>query len=121
VRPRDEQGEPLLTEQELRRVFAVINADLSGRLTGSRLGEVVSLTERYFAGAFLRTIGMSPHRWVTRQRCIEAAGMLANGAVIEDVYWRVGFCSQSHFTQVFRKQLGKTPGQYRREMGTNNV
>ena len=55
-----------------------------------------------------------PHRFVVRQRITRARGVLATPDLsIAQISRLVGFRTPSHFTTVFRRALGITPGAYR--------
>lgn len=44
-----------------------------------------------------------------------AKQMLATDAPLVTVALECGFCSQAHFTTVFKKMVGLSPGQFRRQ------
>jgi AraC family transcriptional regulator len=62
---------------------------------------------------FKHTLGLSPHRYVLRERIDEAQRLLAAGRMsISEVAFSLGFSDQSHFSQAFRKATGTTPKRY---------
>jgi AraC family transcriptional regulator len=68
------------------------------------------------ARAFRRTYGESPGHYVRRERIRAACDRLARpGASIAAVAAELGFSDQSHFTRVFRRIVGITPGAWQRE------
>jgi AraC family transcriptional regulator len=68
------------------------------------------------ARAFRRAYGESPGDFLRRERIRAACDRLARpGASLAAVAAELGFTDQSHFTRVFRKQVGTTPGAWRRE------
>ena len=63
---------------------------------------------------FKRTMGAAPHRYVLERRMDRAKEMLrSSGASLVDISLSLGFCSQSHFTNTFRRMVGATPGEFR--------
>lgn len=67
------------------------------------------------ARAFRRAYGESPGDFVRRQRIRRACERLADPEVsLAAVAAELGFADQSHFTRVFRKMVGTTPGTWRR-------
>jgi AraC family transcriptional regulator len=68
------------------------------------------------ARAFRRSYGESPGNYVRRERIRVACERLAAGdASLAALATELGFFDQSHFTRVFRSQLGVTPGAWQRD------
>lgn len=63
---------------------------------------------------FKVSTGKTPHRYIVERRVEVAKQLLDAGELpLLDVARRSGFATQSHFTGVFHKQVGLTPGGYR--------
>jgi len=59
-------------------------------------------------------MGISLHQYVIQQRVERAKLMLSKtGLAIADIVAQVGFSSQSHLTQHFKRLTGMTPKQVR--------
>jgi len=58
--------------------------------------------------------GMTPHAYLLNRRVERARRALASGCSLADTALDFGFFDQSHFTRVFKRFTGLTPGQYRR-------
>jgi AraC family transcriptional regulator len=98
----------------LRRVTEHIQQNLDRDLTLAELAAVVYMSPYHFARLFKGSTGVSPHRFVVRQRIVRASAFLAAPELsIAQISQRVGFRTASHFTTVFRQVLGITPGAYR--------
>jgi AraC-like DNA-binding protein len=68
------------------------------------------------ARAFRRAFGESPGDYVRRERIRIACERLATRDVgLAALAAELGFVDQSHFTRVFRRELGVTPGSWRSE------
>lgn len=63
---------------------------------------------------FQRVCGLPPHAFVLRTRVEQARARLARGADVAEVAQELGFADQSHFTRLFKRIIGITPGSYRR-------
>jgi AraC-like DNA-binding protein len=63
--------------------------------------------------SFRNSIGMTPHAYLLNRRVEQARRLLASGCAIADTALDCGFFDQSHFTRVFKRFTGLTPGQYR--------
>jgi AraC family transcriptional regulator len=70
----------------------------------------------HFARCFKQTTGMTPHQFVTRERILRARKLLTSTEQpIGEIALSLGFASQSHFADVYRRITGSTP---RRDRGT---
>ena len=98
----------------LRRVTQYIQQNLGKDLTLAELADVVYMSPHHFARLFKRSTGLPPHRFVVRQRIAHVSALLATQELsIAEISRMVGFQTPSHFTTVFRRLLGITPGTYR--------
>jgi AraC family transcriptional regulator len=103
-----------LPVSRLRRVTEYIQAHLDQHLTLAHLGAVVFMSPYHFARLFQHSTGQPPHRFVVRARIYHAATMLATPDLsIARISQMVGFRTPSHFSTVFRRLMGVTPGAYR--------
>jgi AraC family transcriptional regulator len=103
-----------LSEASLRAVIDYVGDNLSGDLSVAEIAAVANLSPYHFARAFKRTTGLSPHRYVVRQRIERAKELLRNTDLpVGEVAKRSGFASPSHFTQQFRRIIGVVPSALR--------
>jgi AraC family transcriptional regulator len=104
-----------LAPWQLRRARELARAKLSDSISVSELATECRLSSSHFSRAFKQTTGMPPHSWLMRMR-VERAKELLQETNIElvDVALACGFADQSHFSRVFCKAEGQTPGRWRR-------
>jgi AraC family transcriptional regulator len=103
-----------LTRVQLQQVIDYIHAHLNRNLSLAELASVVNLSPAYFASLFKQAMGTSPHRYAIQQRVERAKVMLTKtDLAIADIASRVGFSSQSHLTEHFKRMTGITPKQIR--------
>jgi AraC family transcriptional regulator len=108
--PRDGLARPVLT-----RVLDYIGTNLGRDLTITELAAVANMSPHHFSLRFKRAVGVTPHQWVLRTRVREAGRLLrAQSMSVAEVALALGFASQTHFTDVFRRATGTTPRNYRR-------
>ncbi len=64
----------------------------------------------------------TPMEYLNRLRIRKAAGLIAEqrDILVGDVGYICGFTSVQYFNFVFKKQFGMSPGQYRKQKGTEN-
>lgn len=64
---------------------------------------------------FRRSIGVTPHQYLMRVRLLRAMRLLRDTArPITDVAYEAGWSDLSNFTRTFRRDVGCTPGNFRR-------
>jgi AraC family transcriptional regulator len=104
-----------LTRIQARRVLDFIESNLGCELTLGELARIVDLSLHHFARMFKQTVGVAPHNYVLARRVERAKEMLrSTTASLTEIGLAAGFCSQSHFTTVFSRQVGATPAEFRR-------
>jgi AraC family transcriptional regulator len=107
---------PVMSKWRLMRVLTYIDANIGGPITLANLAATAGLSRMYFARQFRAATGIRPHEYVLRKRIERARQMLAETSdALVDVALSVGFQTQAHFTTVFKRIVGNTPCQWRRE------
>jgi AraC family transcriptional regulator len=103
----------------LRRVVALIDANLERDLTLRDLARAAGLSVSHFSRAFRSATSLSPHQFILRQR-IERAGELIRESDLKvfDVASACGFKTQQHFARIFRRAYGVKPTEYRNIVGS---
>jgi AraC-like DNA-binding protein len=103
-----------LTHLQLQQVLDYIQTHLDRDLSLAELAEVINISPTYFASLFKHAIEISPRQYVIQQRVERAKLMLSKtDLAIADIALQVGFSSQSHLTQQFKRLTGMTPKQIR--------
>jgi len=114
-RPAESGG---LAPRSQRLVLAHIEAHLDSPITVEALARIAGLSPKHFSCAFRQSLGLSPHRYVVRQRIHRAAQLLADQALpTVQIAQAVGFADQSHLSRCFVRIMGCTPSSYRRSLG----
>ncbi len=104
-----------LAPWQLRRACDFINANLAGDPSMAEVANQCGLSSSYFARAFKQTTGVPPFRWLTNQRVVRAKELLQDPwRELADIAQLCGFVDQSHFSRVFSKSEGHSPGRWRR-------
>ena len=106
-----------LDDVRLRRVLAYIEEHLADDIAVADLANVACLSIFHFTRAFAATMGVPPHRYVSRRRLESAKEMIATGrASLGEIALDCRFSSQSSFTRAFRRATGMTPAEYRQTL-----
>lgn len=105
-----------LPKWRLSRVLRYIDDNICKPIKLVNLASTAGLSRTYFCRQFRAATGLRPHEYVLRKRIEHAKQMLAaTSNTLVDVGLDVGFQTQAHFTTVFKRIVGKTPLQWRRE------
>ncbi|MTH79148.1 helix-turn-helix domain-containing protein [Paracoccus aestuariivivens] len=82
--------------------------------TIASIAETLSMSRNAFYRAFRTSLGVTPYQWLLAQR-IEQARRLLSGTNLSlaEIALTCGFSDQSHFTRVFGKVEGISPGHWR--------
>jgi AraC-like DNA-binding protein len=103
-----------LQRWRLKRVVEYIDTQLSNKIRLVDLAAVAGLSRMHFASQFRTATGLRPHEFLLRRRILRAEELLRNSPMaIVEIALTVGFQTQAHFTTVFKRFVGCTPGQWR--------
>jgi AraC-like DNA-binding protein len=104
-----------LASWQLQRARDFMIANLAGDPSIAEVANECRLSSGYFTRAFKQTTGMPPYRWLTKQRVERAKELLLDPRQeLADIAQLCGFVDQSHFTRVFSRSEGHSPGRWRR-------
>jgi AraC-like DNA-binding protein len=78
------------------------------------MGDLVGLSPFQLIGLFKRTVGLTPHAYLTQVRLKAAIREMRHGASIAEAALAAGFYDQSALTNHFKRAYGITPLQWRR-------
>lgn len=103
-----------LAPWQQRHATEMMQARLGSPLTIKEIARACEVTPSHFARAFRCTFGRAPYRYLTDLRIAEAKRqMMDTDLSLTDIALMCGFTDQSHFTRVFRRLVGKSPGLWR--------
>ena len=102
--------------QIIADVCSYIEQNLSERLTLDVAARHAHVSATYLCRLFKRETGSSFNHYVSRRRIERAIQLLETPRRITDIAGMVGFDNAKYFSQVFKKQTGKTPQTYRLEL-----
>ena len=101
-----------LTAIQLRQTIDYVRDRLDQNLSLAEIAAAINISPTYFASLFKRATGNSPHQYVIQQRVERAKVLLkTTDLAIANIAFQVGFSSQSHLTQHFKRLTGSTPKQ----------
>jgi AraC family transcriptional regulator len=108
-------GTVAMAGSSFRKMVEYIDSHLAMRISLSNLSEITGLNRFRLTEEFKTATGFAPYAYILRRRIHRAKELLAGtGASLAGVALEVGFGSQAHFTDSFRKIVGTTPGEWRK-------
>jgi transcriptional regulator GlxA family with amidase domain len=103
-----------LSPQQLARAKEIMNARISHALSLKQIATECGLSVTHFARAFRQSTGVAPYLWFQQMRLERARKLLAGRErSLAEIAVACGFSDQSHFTRMFRKYIGESPGRWR--------
>lgn len=85
-------------------------------ITVAEAAQYVFLSQGYFTRAFKDELGISPMNYLMSKRIEKACELLENNEIkVSSIAVQSGFSSPQRFNVAFRKLMGKTPMEYRKE------
>ena len=107
------RGQLSLSQERTAKEFMAANA--CGEISLIDIAQACGLSRSHFIGAFSRTTGLTPHKWLQTYRLQKARTMLLESShSIAEIAAMCGFADQSHMTRKFTRSVGSSPGAWRR-------
>jgi AraC-like DNA-binding protein len=103
---------PIPKENRLNKIFLELSKNPGDKRTLEEWGKLVGATRRTLTRLFHSEVGMSFGQWRQQIRILESLRRLALNEPVISVAIDLGYDSPSAFISMFKKALGKTPGQY---------
>ncbi len=95
-----------------------INNNFERDISLRDIARYVFLSPSYFIRVFKEETGMSPINYLLKVRVERAKELLAEtDHKVSDIALSVGFSNQQRFNEIFKKHVGMTPLQYRKNAG----
>ena len=107
-----------LRDPQIGRALAALHARPSEAWTAEALALEVGMSRSAFAERFNSLLGQPPMHYLTLWRMQVAAQHLREGrGSMAQIASAVGYESEEAFSRAFKRQFGKSPGIWRRQLG----
>ncbi len=94
-----------------------IDEHLAEKISRPDIAEYVALNENYLSRLFHKEIGCSISDYILRKRVNMAKKLLISTKLsVSAIGERVGYDTTTYFIRLFKREVGKTPKEYRKEM-----
>ena len=115
-RKMNEMSKNRVVSRHIVMAIDYIRSHVQESLTVESIADALSLNSSYLSKLFKQEMGVTLSRYIRNQKIEVACNMLRHldeSSLTIANY--LGFSSQSHFIQVFKKTTGMTPEEYRRK------
>lgn len=110
----------LMEADENRMVAEVkkyIDQHLTERISRIQVAEHVALNENYLSRLFHQEMGMSISDYILQKRIVLAKRLLVQtDRSVSEIGNEVGYDATAYFIRLFKREVGKTPKEYRKDM-----
>lgn len=101
--------------KQIQECCDYIELNVESKLEIEDLARRLGYTDYYFSRKFKEEVGVSLNNYITFAKIERAKFLLASThAGIQEITERLGFCSRSYFGAAFRKVVGCSPAEYRK-------
>ena len=109
------------TEQiyEINSLCSFINKHYKEHISLKQLCEYSNLSKSTLSRYFIKSMGVTPYRYLQILRIQKARELFINGHNPIDVTVNMGFSDQSHFSNLFNSFIGIPPGIYKKHINNN--
>ncbi len=107
-------------DDRISSALLYIRSNLANPLEITELAKLSCVSTEHFTRKFTQQIGESPMQYILNKRMQRAQLLLMiNTSHIKDVAYAVGFNDVSYFNRIFKRSVGCTPQEYRRQIGSS--
>jgi AraC family transcriptional regulator len=104
-----------LAPWQKRKATEFLSDNLANNVRLREVAKECELSVSHFARSFKETFGVSAYRWLIEKRLSHARHLLLNTTTpLIDVALQSGFPDQASFTRVFKRNVGVSPGFWRK-------
>jgi AraC family transcriptional regulator len=105
-----------ISRVRLQRVLDYIAANSHLDIKLEDLAEVAGMSRFHFARLFRLGMGVTPHRYLMDQRLQQAKALLRlDTRSVSEIAVETGFANAGHFAQSFRRYVGVSPTEWKRQ------
>lgn len=105
-----------IMSKEITRALIYIDDNYKGGISLESTAEIVALSSYYFSRLFKKEVGLNFSEFLLHKRLSLAKQLLEEtDSSVLDIAISVGYHEQSYFCKVFKKTVGMTPRDYRKQ------
>lgn len=105
----------------VRKALEYIKMNFSKEISISEISRYVNIDRKYLHHVFKNNLNMSPQKYVINYRMKKACELMKNSMLsISGIARSVGYKDQFQFSKMFKKTIGISPSQYKRNLKNDN-
>lgn len=109
-------------QEQIERAAAYFNENYNTKISIDDYAESLHISTNWFIHNFKQYAGMSPAQYILSLRMVNAQSLLERTTYnIKEISEIVGYENPLYFSRVFKKEIGKSPAQYRKERTTEET
>ena len=109
-------------QEQIERAAAYFNENYNTKISIDDYAESLHISTNWFIHNFKQYAGMSPAQYILSLRMVNAQSLLERTTYnIKEISEIVGYENPLYFSRVFKKEIGKSPAQYRKERATEET
>lgn len=101
-------------ELTVKKALGYIEENFTNDICLADVAKYVYLSPMYFGRIFKEKTGVSFTDYLIEKRMNLACMLLKEGKTVQDTSFSVGYTNTQYFIRLFRKNIGMTPGMYKR-------
>ncbi|MCL6606046.1 MAG: AraC family transcriptional regulator [Paenibacillus sp.] len=111
----------LNTIEKLTKILAYIDSNIEQNISVHELAEIAFMHPNYFMRFFKQKIGVPPIQYITRKKIDKAKELLTSTPrTVSEIAEQLGFSDLFYFSKQFKKIVGLTPTDFRRQTPISN-
>ena len=95
-------------------IIKYIEMNYAESISVKQISEELGVSTSFLSRVFKKELGVTIHEYLNQYRISKSISLLKTKSVTE-VGYQCGFCDNSHFISVFKKYVGTTPLQYKKQ------
>ena len=101
--------------KKLSKVLTYIDSNIEQNITIHELAEIAFMHPNYFIRFFKQKIGVPPIQYITRKKIAKAKDLLTSTtSSVSEISQQIGFSDLFYFSKQFKKIVGVTPTEFRK-------
>lgn len=97
------------------KAMKYVSGHLHERMRCRDVANACGVSADYLSATFKKSVGVSLARYIVKEKLEESKTLLQRGVEYGEIGYYLGFCSQTHYIECFKKEYGTTPKRYAKQ------